>query len=66
MNDLLKLSLEAHGWLERWRRLTVARASAYIIGNSGASKASRVCSRISRLKVRSPRVILVRRSSAHE
>jgi hypothetical protein len=32
MNDLLKLSLEAHGGLERWRRLTVARASGSITG----------------------------------
>jgi len=48
MNDLLKLSLEAHGGLERWRQLKVVRASASITGDFGTSKASRMCSRISR------------------
>jgi hypothetical protein len=30
MNDLLKLALEAHGGLERWRQLRVARANVSI------------------------------------
>src|SRR5271156_3971494 len=32
MNDLLKLAIEAHGGLERWRQFKEARASASITG----------------------------------
>ena len=32
MNDLLKLALQAHGGLQRWRQLKVVRASASITG----------------------------------
>jgi hypothetical protein len=32
MDDLLKLAIEAHGGLERWRQFNVARASTSITG----------------------------------
>jgi hypothetical protein len=32
MDDLLKLAIEAHGGLERWRQFNVVRANASITG----------------------------------
>ena len=45
MDNLLKLAIEAHGGLERWRRFNVVKANVSITGAFGSSRASRMCSK---------------------